>query len=486
MGKEWTQKAISLLEDSLNPIIQELNELDWKESLSPNKEKLARHLSAFANLPGGGFMVFGIQDKSGAVIGVSSQESKIIIEKLSNLGRDAVDPVITIDHATELYQEKPLLFVHIHESSVKPVHIRSGGIEDSYIRSGGSTRKASRQEIGGLMLNSKTPQFEELHCSSLRSSDEILTALDFRGIYELLDKPIPQDRSEILRFLVSEKLVDQHDTGYYITNLGALSAAHSLHEFDGLSRKAVRLIRYDGLNKEKTKKEFPGSKGYAISFQALIDFIKALLPGSEIIRDALRVDTMIYPEVALRELIANALIHQDFSIRGSGPMIEIFDDRMEISNPGKLLPSKKIDRLIGATPESRNELLASVFRRFNICEERGSGFQKAVSGIEIFGLPPLKFIEEENSFRVVIYSPRKFADMSLDERVEATYQHSIIRYYSSSGLTNASLRERFKMNESQRPQISLVIKEALVRNKIKAKDPNNASTKFAEYIPFWG
>lgn len=486
MTKSWVQRAISLLDDSRSPIIQELNELDWKASLSPHNEKLSRHLSAFANLPGGGFMVFGIEDKSGAVIGVSPQASKSILEKLSNLGRDAIDPVIRIDHSTELYQGKPLLFVQIEESSEKPVHLRSGGLEDSYIRSGGSTRKASRQEIGGLMLNSKTPQFENLHCSSLKSGDEILTTLDFRGIYELLDKPIPQDRTEILRFLVSEKLVDKHDTGYYITNLGALSAAHSLHEFEGLSRKAVRLIRYDGLNKEKTKKEFPGSKGYAISFQALIDFINALLPGSEIIKDALRGDTMIYPELALRELIANALIHQDFSVRGSGPMIEIFDDRMEISNPGKLLPSKKIDRLIGATPESRNELLASVFRRFNICEERGSGFQKAVSEIELFGLPPLKFIEEENSFRVVIYSPRKFANMSLDERVEATYQHSIIRYYSSSGLTNASLRERFKMNESQRPQISLVIKEALVRNRIKAKDPNNSSTKFAEYVPFWG
>jgi predicted HTH transcriptional regulator len=211
MGKEWVQKAISLLDDSLNPIIQELNDLDWKQSLSPNNDKLARHLSAFANLPGGGFMVFGIEDKSGAIIGVSSQDSKNIIEKLGNLGRDAVDPVIRIDHATELYQGKPLLFVHIYESSVKPVHLRSGGIEDSYIRSGGSTRKASRQEIGGLMLNSKTPQFEELHCSSLKRGDEILTALDFSGIYELLDKPIPQDRTEILRFLVSEKLFNQHD-----------------------------------------------------------------------------------------------------------------------------------------------------------------------------------------------------------------------------------------------------------------------------------
>lgn len=478
---------MELLNDSLTPIVQELNELDWKESLSPNNSKLAQHLSAFSNLPGGGFIVFGIEDKTGEVKGISSQDAKGITEKLSNLGRDAVDPVIRIDHATDLYQGKPLLFVQIKESSVKPVHLKSGGLEDAYIRSGGATRKASRQEIGSLMLNSKTPQFEELHCSSLKSGDEVLSALNFRGIYQLLNRPIPQNRDEILRFLATEKLIDQYDDkGFYITNLGALSAAENLGEFAGLSRKAVRLVRYDGLNRERTKGEYPGSKGYAIGFQGLIDFIKALLPGSEIIRNTLRVNTLIYPEIALRELIANALIHQDFSIRGSAPIIEIFDDRIEISNPGNLLPNKKIDRLIGTTPESRNELLASTFRRFNICEERGSGFEKAVSAIELFGLPPLRFIEDENTFRVIMYSPRRFAEMTLDERIEATYQHSVIRYLSSSAMSNASLRERFKMNESQRPQVSQVIKEALNRNRIKRKDPNNTSTKFAEYIPIWG
>ena len=167
-------------------------------------------------------------------------------------------------------------------------------------------------------------------------------------------------------------------------------------------------------------------------------------------------------------------------------MIEIFEDRIEISNPGRLLPSKKIDRLIRTTPESRNEILAAAFRRYNICEERGSGFEKAVAAIEIYGLPPLKFENLENSFRVTMYMPKKFAEMTQAERTEACYQHSIIRYYSSGSMSNASLRERFKMPDKQRPQISLVIKEALAKGRIKPKDPNNASTKLIEYIPIGG
>lgn len=484
--KNWINRAIALLEHSLQPMPQELNELDWKESLSPNNEKLTRHLSAFANLPGGGFMVFGVEDSTGKFLGVTQQQATAIIEKLSNLGRDAVSPVIKIDHSIELYKNVPLLFVYIGECQAKPVHIKNGSIEDTYIRSGGSTRKASRQEVGGLMLNSKTPQFEELHCSALKSAHEVMNLLDYRSVFKLLGKPVPQSNDEILQWMKDERMIEEVDgAGFYITNFGALAAAHNLHDFDSLSRKSIRLIRYEGVNKLKTEKEYPGSKGYAIGFSGLVSFIRALLPGSEIIKNALRAETSVYPEIALREIIANALIHQDFTIRGSGPMIEIFDDRIEVSNPGKLLPTKQLDRLIGTTPESRNEILAAAFRRYNICEERGSGFQKAVAAIELYGLPPLKFSQTENAFRVIMYSPKKFADMTPDERIEAAYQHSIIRYFSSDGMTNTSLRERFRMGEKQTSQISRLIKDAIDTGKIKLKDPSMGK-KFAIYIPYWG
>jgi ATP-dependent DNA helicase RecG len=484
--KSWINRAIALLDKSLNPIPQELNELDWKEDLSPNNQKLSKHLSAFSNLPGGVFLVFGIENKAGVVQGIDMAKSELIVQKLSSLARDTVDPEVALDHKIEMYIGKPLLFIHIKESATKPVHLRTGTIEDSFIRSGGTTQKASRQEIGGLMLNSKNPVFEDLHVSKLLPADDVLTLLDYAKVLELLGKPITHQSDAILHWLEQENMIKAvDDAGYYITNLGALTAANSLKDFDSLARKAVRVIKYKGNNKIITEKEYPGNKGYAISFEALLLFVKALLPSSEIIKTALRTETSIYPDIALRELIANALIHQDFSVKGAGPMIEIFDNRIEISNPGKLLPSKSVDRLIGTTPQSRNDALASAFRRYNICEERGSGFQKSVAAIELYGLPPLRFEELANSFRVTIYAPRNFAELSPLERIEAAYQHCVLQYYSASAMTNTSLRERFKMHDKQRSQVSLVIKEALNRNIIKPKDPNNASTKFAEYVPFW-
>lgn len=465
---------------------QELNELDWKEDLSPKNEKLCQHICAFANLPGGGFLVFGINSKTATPQGIDKEKADRIVERLSSLCRDGVNPLVNIEHLIEEYDGIPLLFIHIHESAVKPVHLVHKTIEDSFIRSGGTTRKASRQEVGGLMLNSKTPVFEELHASKLKNQTEVMTLLDYASIYKLLKKPVPSNADEIMYWLKDEKMIVEVDgNGYYITNFGALAAAHNLNEFDGLARKAIRVVKYDGKNKSGGSKEYPGSKGYAIGFEGLIQFIKSLLPGSEIIKDALRQETSVYPEIALRELIANALIHQDFTIRGSGPMIEIFEDRIEISNPGKLLPSKKIDRLIRTTPESRNEVLAQAFRRYNICEERGSGFEKTVLAIEFYGLPPLKPVETENSFKTILYAPRSFAEMTLDERIEAAYQHSVIRYFSSEGMTNASLRQRFGMHDKQASQISRLIKECVDKGKIKPKDPESESKKFVVYVPYW-
>lgn len=484
--KNWIPKAIEYLEKSLGKVSVELNELDWKETISPNNSKLCQHISAFSNMPGGGFFVFGVKNNTREVIGISTEEANNIVDKFASLCRDGVEPLVSIDYSIEEYQNKEILIIYIKENAIKPVFLHGKTLEDSYIRSGGTTRIASRQEVGAMMLNSKSPTWEELHASKLLTEIEVISLLDFSKILELLEKPTPSDLKEIMKWLEDEKmLVNADGKGYYITNFGAITAAKDLKNFDGLIRKSIRLIKYEGKNKVGASKEFPGSKGYAIGFEALVEFIKGLLDDSEIIKNALRVDTSVYPDIALRELLANTLIHQDFTIRGSGPMVEIFDDRIVFTNPGKLLPSKKIDRLIRTTPESRNEILAAAFRRYNICEERGSGFEKAVINIELYGLPPLKFEELENSFRITMYAPKTYAEMTNDERIEAAYQHSIITYFADGGFNNSSLRERFKMHDKQASQISLLIKDAIEAGKIKPKEDGNVSKKFSKYIPYW-
>jgi ATP-dependent DNA helicase RecG len=210
------------------------------------------------------------------------------------------------------------------------------------------------------------------------------------------------------------------------------------------------------------------------------------MPRREFINDyGLRETASLYPKIALRELIANALVHQDFSITGKGPMIEAFTNRIEISNPGRLLASKKIDRLIGTNPESRNDLLASAMRRYRICEERGGGLIKAVKSLEDIGAPPLLFEEGENYFKVTIFSARGFNEMTPKERVDACYQHAVIRSISGVAMTNDSLRARLKLASSYIETVSAVIAEAIAAKRIKVKGLEERHPLMSEYVPYW-
>lgn len=483
-NKHWIADALLGLEESLSPVPHESNEIDWKVRLSDRKERLAEHLMAFANHSNGGYLVFGIEDGDAHLEAISQEAVAEIANTLANLGRDAIEPPLVIDHAVVEFRDVPILFVHIPEQLNKPAHRRGKSIEETWIRSGGTTRKASRQEVGALMLNSATPRWEELRASSLLSIEAAVERLDLDTIAKLLQRPLPNELEILAQWLVDEGILTPDGRGYYVTNLGAIAAARKLEHFPALERKRIRVIRYRGTNKVETIDELPGQRGYAVGFEGLVTHLKRILPHSEIIQQSLRAEVSVYPEIALRELIANALIHQDFSISGTGPMVEIFDDRIEFTNPGSLLPGKRLDRLIGTTPESRNEKLAFAFRRYRICEERGTGFQKVVQSVELFGLPPIVFTPMENSFRVTLYAPRKFTEMGQGERIEACYQHAVLQYLSSQTLTNTTLRERFKLHEKQRNQISNLISDAVSAGRIKRKDAGSGN-KFAEYLPYW-
>lgn len=481
--RRWVDGALQALQESLQPVPAELNELDWEAALSPQRDRLVEHLIALANLRNGGTLVYGIDDH-GRPVGMDTATVADTMNRLANLGRDAVEPPLVIDHAVVEFNGVSVLLVHVPEQPVKPAHRRGRPLEDTWIRSGGTTRRASRQEVGALLLDSSPPRWEQQRASGLLSLEEVPRLLDLPAIAALLQRPLPEEPEHLSRWLVDEGLVLADGRGFYVTHFGAIAAARRLDDFSSLDRKRVRVVRYRGTNKVQSVDELPVESGYAVAFEGLVAYLKRVLPHSEVIQQALRVETSVFPEIALRELMANALIHQDFTITGTGPMVELFDDRIEITNPGTLLPGKRPDRLIGTTPESRNEQLASSFRRFRICEERGTGFQKVVQAIELYGLPPLHLQPQDNAFRVTLWAPRKFTDMGLAERIEACYQHAVLQYVSSRTLSNTTLRERFKLSERQRNTVTNLIAAALEAGRIKRKDPGSGN-KFAEYLPYW-
>ena len=299
--------------------------------------------------------------------------------------------------------------------------------------------------------------------------------------------PVPEGKSGIIDALEADRLMRRDDAGGWgVTNLGAVLFARDLDAFAGLRRKAVRVIQYRGDARFDTVREQVGAMGYARGFEGLIGFVNQLLPSNEVIGEALRRTVPMYPELAVRELVANALIHQDLTIRGAGPMVEIFADRMEITNPG--LPLIHPDRFLDTPPHSRNEALAALMRRVGVCEERGSGIDKVVAQVEFYALPAPLFETLDSSAggstKVTLFAHAELNDMDSDARIRACYQHACLQRVSHKFLTNASLRKRFGIERQNASKASRLIREAMDAGRIRPHDAS-ASRKNMKYVPFW-
>lgn len=232
----------------------------------------------------------------------------------------------------------------------------------------------------------------------------------------------------------------------------------------------------------ETIREQQGTKGYAAGFEGLIGFVTNLLPSNEVIGQALRKAVPMFPEIAIRELVANAIIHQDFHITGTAPMVEIFSNRMEITSPG--LPLVKPDRFLDSPPRSRNEALASFMRRIGVCEERGSGVDKVVFQTEFYQLPaPLFEISEEHT-RATLFAHRELRDMDKDDRIRACYLHACLKYVQRDLMTNATLRARFGIEEKNSAMASRIIRDTIDSGMIRCYD-DKVGSRARKYVPWW-
>jgi predicted HTH transcriptional regulator len=312
-------------------------------------------------------------------------------------------------------------------------------------------------------------------------SDDVLSLIDYPNYFQLMKQPLPDNRQAILERLTSEKIiVPKGPDKHAITNVGAVLFARNLKDFDRLARKALRVIVYRGENRVETIKEQMAGKGYAIGFEGAVAYVNDQLPQNEQIEQAFRTEIQMVPKIAVRELVVNALIHQDFNISGAGPMVEIFTDRLEISNPG--LPLIDTLRFIDEPPRSRNETLAGLMRRMNICEERGSGIDKVIFHVEVFQLPAPDFRITGSSTLSVLYGPRQFAQMDREERIRACYQHACLFYVSGKRMVNATLRKRLGIKESSYPLASRIISDTIDAGLIRL---HSGTRRDACYVPFW-
>lgn len=476
-----TQQELEILIEELRALPKESEWVEFKEN-NYKPQIIGEYISALSNSAcienkEYGYLVFGIKDESHELVGTTfnPNKEKRGNEELENWIIRLLEPQVDFKFYCFSYKNANLVLIQIDATLARPVRFNG----EAFIRIGTYKKKLKdhpekEQKIWQKIRNTT---FEKEFAKRNISADLVLKLINYPAVFHLLEMPLPPDKFSILKKLEEEKLVVNRLGKYHITNLGAILFANDLGDFETVKRKAVRVIIYDGNNKLKTTKEQIGTKGYAIGFEGLIDYIIDKLPSNEEIGRVFRKEVKVYPELAIRELVANSIIHQDFSISGTSPMIEIFNNRIEITNPGKPLIDTK--RFIDHSPESRNEMLAGVLRRIGFCEERGSGIDKVIAQIEVFQLPAPEFIEGDNFTRVIIHSPKSLRQMSKPDKIRATYQHCCLKYVAGEFMSNQSLRERFDIESKNYPIVSRIIRESLDSKLIKMYDNSRM------YVPFW-
>lgn len=461
--------------------------VEFKENFG-EPQAIGEYISALANaaaMDGAskGYMVWGVRDDDHAVVGTNFRPDTLKVgnEDFVPWATRLLYPQIHFEFSEcDVGRERVVVLT----VAASQQHItKFAGTE--YVRIGSYKKKLKDHpdHERRLWKAFDDRDFESLVAVDNISADEVAQLLDYPSFFKLSRHPLPENRSEIIEQLAVAGLVQWTiDDEWAITNLGALLFAHDLGDYPSLERKAARVIQYRGTSRVNTLREQTGVRGYASGFNGLLDYVMTLAPADESIHGALREDRTAYPKLAMRELLANMLVHQDLSVGGSGPMVEMFDDRVEITNPGIPLIDKA--RFLDHPPISRNEKLAKAMRQMRICEERGSGWDKVAFEIETNQLPAPLIETTETHTRVIVFGQRSFKSLSREERLRAIYLHACLNHVQGKQTTNATVRDRFGLKKESAATASRLIKDAVEAGLLAPYDAE-AGKRAMRYVPGW-
>lgn len=480
--------------ESLVGLVRELlklpRETEWVELKrnNDNPDDIGEYLSALANSAAleekaFAYVLWGIDDATRAIIGTpfTPAEKKVGNEELESWLLRLLSPKIDFRFFDVGLPEGHVVVLEVARAFPHPVKFKN----EEYVRVGSYKKKLKdhqEKERRLWRILDKTP-FEKGIAAEGVAEDEVLRLLDLPLYFDLQKLPLPDGRAAMLAASAEDDLIERCNSGgWNITNLGAILFAKDLSGFAHLRRRILRIVVYKGKGKTEAERERDIREGYAAGLDEAVKLVMAIGPSRERLHGAFQREEPDFPETAVRELIANALIHQDFGEAGAGPMVEIFEGRIEITNPGE--PLVPTERFVNTPPKSRNDALASLMRRLELCEERGTGIDKVIRATEASRLPPPLFEVPPGFTHVVLFGPRRFADLSRQERLRACYQHACLKYAEGEAVTNPSLRERFGLEETKGASVSRLLKDAVEAGLLVPRDPNT-SRRLMEYVPFW-
>lgn len=468
-------QAVSPDEEYLRALLAqaEHRNLEFKAAVNSfSSDKAMEYCAGIANA-GGGTLLLGITDER-QVVGTAAFPDPRQVELRAH---EALG--IRVLTRELRYQDKRVLAL-----TIPP---RGPGVPVAFdgryfLRTGESLVRMTAHQLAEIFAETRGR-------ASVRAVLENLTAervddlIDVDAYFRLMSLPRPASLAEALTVLAGKDLVLTPASGLYsITAVGALFLARDMARFPGMEWRRIRFLKYAENDRVTAVVEHFETRGYGLCFEETISLIQGHVGVQEIIEGGRRETRPLYPPTAIREFLANALVHQDLTESGVQITVEVFADRMEIRNPG--LPLIDVTRFVDDS-RSRNPELAEIMRLAGICEVRGSGVDRALTQIESLLRPAPEFRAESGATSVVLYGERHFDDMTIEERAWAAFLHSCVRYVAGDGLTNSSLRERFGLPQSKAAVVSQTIAAAIDRDLIKLDPRVGSSKRHAKYQPFF-
>lgn len=490
------ERSIEYYQELLRSLAALPTEVEWVEFKVNNQdpERIAKYISAMSNEAtlcdrAYGYIAWGIKDDTHEIVGTEFEYRKA---KKGNMELELwlnrqINPKIEFK-----FHEVPfenfngesirVTLIEIPCAEGEPTKYESVG----YVRVGSNLQPLTEypeKEAALWRKFDKTP-YEKRIAYFEATDEDVVTLLDYPGYYKKIGAPIPANREKVLKDLKDEKFIHKNDGGTWdISNYGALMIAADLKAFENLAKRCVRIIRYPDKSRIGGIGEKPFYNGYAIAFEEIIQYILAVIPQEEIIESGIRRQKYRFPETAIRELLANVMVHQSLEQRGTSPMVEIFSDRIEFSNAGA--PLVAIERIVDTVPLSRNENMAGFMHRCGICEERGSGFDKVIEATQAESLIAPKVENQNNQFtKVTLYSKVDFAMTTKEDRVRTCYMIACLAFVTSDAVTNTEIRKAFGLDEKEKVKASRIIKDTLEAKLIKPVDSTTAP-RYMKYVPYW-
>ena len=378
--------------------------LEFKRDLS-SPDGALKTIVAFANTAGG-TLLLGVEDKSGHVRGVPQPLD--LEERLANLISDQIAPRLVPEIEILPWRRTLVLAVQIYPSSTRPhYHKREGPQEGVYVRVGSTNRRADREMIEELRRFSHGEAFDEQPMPHLDSE-----ALDFRAASDSLATV----RRLTRRDLETLRLLADHQ-GRKVPTVGGIilfGRERERHFPDAW----IQAGRFRGTDKSRIA-DGAELRAYPVqAIEAAIAFVeKHAMHGAEI-GQVRRRERWNLPPVAVRETVINAVAHTDYAQRGAPIRVSIFDDRLEVENPGLLPFGLTIEDLHRGISKLRNRVIGRVFHALGLIEQWGSGVQRMSAACREMGLAPPLLEEIGTRFRVTIFTERVLTP-ALDETDQA-------------------------------------------------------------------